>query len=343
MHKREKNITIKDVAKAAEVSITTVSRVLNDNHNAVNADTRERIKQVIDELGYVPNAMARGLHGSKTKIIGLFVQDIGNPYYPSIVRGVEQTAQRLGYSIILANVQRSQSKTGQYLDVMREKRVDGLILVGGIARDMSENFDLEKSGMKSVVIGSYLREGIASIWYDNVSAARMACEFLIGRGHRRIATVTGLSNSKTAQDREQGYREALEAAGIKPKKRWIIRGNFKFDGGFAAVSKLLSGETPDITAVLAHNDLMAIGVINALVKRGYRVPEDISVIGFDNIQLASYYMPALTTVNVPFDDLGKKAMESLAKLLAGKKVQQSIILPTSIEIRESVGAPKARQ
>ena len=335
MIRKTRAITIKDVAKAANVSITTVSRVLNNNLSSVNDETRERIKAVIRDLQYVPNAMARGIRAEKTRTIGLIIQDINNPYYPGIVLGVESTAQKLGFSLILANSQRSRAHVRRYLQLMWEKRVDGLILAGGDLGRELDSCDLPgKGSMKAVVIGKTRPEAGVSVQIDNIGAGKMACEFLLRHGHRNIAMITGVANSPTSIDREAGYRMALEAHGVTPQRRWTARGNFVYDGGYAAVGKL---PLEQITAIFAHNDLMAIGAINALTERGYRVPGDISVIGFDGILPSSYIFPGLTTIQVPFEAVGKRAVESLVKLMNGRKVENTSYIPVSIVERGTVG------
>lgn len=333
---RKKAVTIKDVAKAANVSITTVSRVINNNMDAVNKATGTRIRQVIEELRFVPNAMARGLHSSHTKTIGLVIQDISNPYYPGIVQGVEDTAQKLGYSLFLANAQRSHTRTCQYFDIMREKRVDGMILVGGgIVRDADRENIFAAEDLRTVVIGKPAIDCV-SVQIDNVEAGRLAGRHLLERGHRAIAMISGFGGSNSVGDREQGYCQALEEYGLVPERRWAARGNFTYESGAAAVDKLPLTGAEKITAIFAHNDLMAIGAINALSRKGYRVPEDISVVGFDDIQLSSYFSPALTTVSVPFSQMGRQAMECLARLLKGKKVERTTYLPVCIRDRGTV-------
>lgn len=334
MAKKERSITIKDVAKAANVSITTVSRVLNNQKNAVNHETSERIKKVIAELNFVPNAMARGLHSDQTRTVGLIIQDISNPYYPGIVEGVERAAQDFGYSIILANAQRS--RTRQYMELLHRKRVDGVILAGGgVVRNVTDLNLQNPSDVKSVVIGKPMSEDSVSVQIDNVNAARLAAQFLVDHGHTHIAMITGVSNSSTSADREAGFVQALAKNNLEIRKDWITRGNFVYEGGFTAVYKLPLDKYP-ITAIFAHNDLMAIGAINALHKRGFRVPDDISVIGFDDIQFSSYITPALTTVHVPFAEMGRVAMVTLANLLAKQKPAAVTHMPVFIEERETV-------
>ena len=333
---RKKAVTIKDVAKAANVSITTVSRVINNNMDAVNKTTSQRIRRVIEELRFVPNAMARGLHSADTKTIGLIIQDISNPYYPGIVQGVENMAQKLGYSLFLANAQRSHVRTSQYFDIMREKRVDGMILVGGgIVKDADRENIFAAEDLRTVVIGKPAIDCV-SVQIDNVEAGRLACRHLLERGHRAIAMISGFGGSNSVGDREKGYHLAMEEYRIAPLRKWLARGNFTYESGAAAVDRLPLSGSEKISAIFAHNDLMAIGAINTLVQRGYRVPEDVSVVGFDDIQLSSYFSPALTTVSVPFNQMGGRAMECLARLLKGKKVERTTYLQVAIQERGTV-------
>ena len=333
-------VTIKDVAKKANVSITTVSRVLNNNDYFVSEQTKEHVLKVIDELNYRPNALARGLHSSSTKTIGLIIQDIKNPYYPKIVEGVENRAQSSGYSLILANTQRNQEKISQYLKIMWEKRVDGLIMVGrSIIRDVEDSTFFRKSGMKVVAIGTPADESIHSVQIDNVEAARQGCSHLIQLGHRRIAMITGSGTSISAFEREKGYRLALEEAGIPVREEYIVKGGFTVEGGMAAVDLLEKqgfGGEDGITAIFAQNDLMAIGALNALRDKKISVPDEVSILGFDNIQAATFVTPALSTVAVPMDELGEKAMDILEKLLKDEEVPMVHYLQTHIESRESL-------
>ncbi|MDR1519567.1 MAG: LacI family transcriptional regulator [Planctomycetota bacterium] len=335
--KKGKAPTIKDVARAANVSITTVSRVMNNDPYSVNNETRERIKTVIKEMNYIPNAMARGIRVDRTKTIGLIIQDINNPYYPGIVRGVENAAQKAGFSLILADTQRSRSRIRQYLELMREKRVDGLVMAGGgIIRGADECRFFSSGGISTVVIGKPVMPDVVSVEVDNVAGGRLACEFLLESGHRNIASIIGAANSSTSIDREAGYRRALAANGIAPDKKWVVRGNFVYEGGYAAIDKLPLDGGSKITAIFAQNDLMAIGAINALVNKGYRVPEDISIIGFDGIPSAAYFMPSLTTLQIPFQEMGKKAVDILVRLMNGRRVETTTVLPVTIAARMTV-------
>ncbi|MDR1070857.1 MAG: LacI family transcriptional regulator [Gracilibacteraceae bacterium] len=326
--------TIKDVARLAGVSTTTVSRALNGNFTMMTAATRERVEEAIRQLRFVPNAMARGLHQRLTQTVGLLIQDITNPYYPLIVQGVENAARRSGYSLLFANVQRSQQRRSHYLEVMKEKRVDGLIIIGGgIVRDADEEMTV-LADVPVVVVGNG-GSGFASVQIDNQAAARMAVEHLIMNGHKNIALLTGTKNSITSWQRELGYEEAMLAAGLKAPKKWRLSGGFTYEGAQPAMERLLKA-APEITAVFALNDLMAIGALNALRKSGRRVPEDISVLGFDDIPAAEYVSPSLTTVSIPFRPMGCQAMDMLTELITGQNKKKIKVFPVELSFRNSV-------
>lgn len=323
------------MAKHANVSTATVSRTLNHQDDLLSPETRERVLAAIQELGFVPNSMARGLHSNRTKTIGLIIQDVANPYYASIVKGVEDAAQELDYTVILANVHRSKQRTTHYLNVLREKRVDGIIFAGGgVVRDAGSDEFFEQNRIATVVIGKSLDVQRASVQIDNAQAACEACEYLIKLGHSKIATITGPEYSTTAVDRTKGYRQALANHGIIPRDEWIIQGNFEYESGYQAAGKLLQ-LAPETTGIFAQNDMMGIGVIKALREKGYDVPNDISVIGFDDIPLASFITPMLSTIAVPIYDIGKAAMQVLSRKLSGDEVQPVTVLPTKLVPRES--------
>jgi len=329
-------VTIKDVARHAKVSITTVSRVLNETEHAVSPDTKERVLKSIQELGFYPNAMARGLHLNKTKTIGLIIQDISNPYYPSIVRGVEDSAQALGYTVILANAYRSRDRTTKYLNVLREKRVDGIIFTGGgFVKDAVEDKFFDRTHISTVVIGKSCNAKLPSVQVNNIQASREACEYLIEKGHRKIVTITGPEDSTTAIDRLEGYYQALRKYGIEPDQDWIIQGNFEFESGYKAVESFPEIGKDKITALFAHNDMMAIGAMKGLQEKGLKVPGDVAVMGFDNIPLTSFVTPGLSTVTVPVYELGRTAMKILSDMQIGNEISRITTLPTKLTRRQS--------
>lgn len=329
-------VTIKDVAKLARVSISTVSRVINNSDHPVNLETRNRILEAVEELGFYPNAMARSLQRKHTQTIGLIIPDISNPYYPRVVRGVEDVAQKKGYTLILCNTDRSRERTQEYLRVLREKRVDGIIFTGGgaVEEAAQENF-FDQQNIATVLIGRH-KTNLPSVRVDNVQVARKACDYLVKQGYHQIIMIAGPESSITARDRLRGYRQSLTANGITLKKEWIIRGDFEFESGYEAIAKLPPFDAQEGMAILAQNDLMAIGAIKALQEKGIKIPEEVAVIGFDNIPLASYISPKLSTVAVPAYELGATAMRVLVELLEGKKVPQVTIMDAELIIRQSM-------
>ncbi|MGE5576821.1 MAG: LacI family DNA-binding transcriptional regulator [Syntrophothermus sp.] len=328
-------ITIKDVARRAGVSVATVSRVINNSAHPVNNETRRRVMAAIEDLGFYPNAMARSLQFNETRTIGLMLPDIANPYYPGIVRGVEDVAQDVGYTVILCNTDRSKERTQRYLRVLREKRVDGIVFTGGGVVEEANRERFFETQVPAVVIGRHPFP-LKAVQIDNVHAAKAAVQFLLSKGHRRIATITGPTTSTTVQDRLSGYRLALAEGGLKPEEAWTVEGDFTPAGGYTALVRLpWRDRQKRPTAIFAQNDLMAIGIMKALKDLGLKVPEDVAVVGFDDIPLASYAAPALTTVAVPVYDLGVAAMRVLTELFAGRGADPVTLLETRLVVRDS--------
>lgn len=330
--------TIRDVARKANVSVTTVSRVLNSSDHPVNEETRQRILDAIHELEFSPNAAARQLLKHETRTIGLIVPDIANPYYPEIVKGVETVASELGYTVILCNTHRQLDKTLHYLSVLREKRVDGIIFAGGGSEGATGQIQsLKGKNIRMVFIGRHDTAG-PSVKINNVLGARQATTHLVNLGHRRIAHVAGPSVSTTSADRLAGYRQALEEAGIAVDPNLILPGDFRPQSAYGAVAGLFRSGTPRPTAIFAANDLMAVGALKAIKDAGLRVPEDIALVGFDNIDIASFVRPPLTTVAIPMYEMGVRAMSLMRDRLAGKDTEGEVWLQTELVRRESCGS-----
>ncbi|SMB90544.1 transcriptional regulator, LacI family [Thermanaeromonas toyohensis ToBE] len=327
-------VTIKDVARRAGVSVTTVSRVLNNTPHPVSPETRQKVLEAVAELGFCPNAAARSLQLHETRTIGLMLPDVANPYYSGIVRGIEDVAHEEGYTIVLCNTDRSRERTLKYLRVLREKRVDGVIFMGGgIAEDAKEDRFFQQEDIPTVVIGRH-SGAFPSVQIDNAEAARQAVMHLLTRGYRYIGCIAGPSSSTTVQDRLAGYRRALVENGLEYEPSWVVHADFTPAGGYRAAQELLERQ-PRPTALLVHNDLMAVGAIKALADRGLVIPRDVAVIGFDDIPLASYVTPGLTTVRIPVYELGATAMRLLRDLLVGQPVPEVTILPVDLVVRGS--------
>ena len=327
--------TIKDVAKKANTSITTVSRVLNQSAHAVNPKTREKVLKAVEELHFRPNVLARGLVKKETQTVGVIVPDISNSYYAEITRGIEDVANKNGYTVIICNTNRLSSKAVNYIEVLRERLVDGIIFTGGTDGKKLLETELKKYNLKVILIGNH---GIdfPSVQIDNVAGSYKAISYLIKMGHRDIGFVRGPAKSITSRERLNGYKKALKDNGIKTRELLIKNGNFTSKSGFEA-TKLLINQKTKPTAIFCANDQMAIGSIKALREEGYRIPEEMAVVGFDDIELAFYIRPSLTTVSIPKHKLGQAAMSGLLNILKGKGVEKKVTLQTDLIIRESTG------
>ncbi|MFB5084965.1 LacI family DNA-binding transcriptional regulator [Symbiobacterium thermophilum] len=309
-------VTIRDVARRAGVGVATVSRVLNGT-GYVKAETRERVLAAAAELGYVPSQLARGLVRRLSGTVGLVVPDITNPFFPLITRGVEDAASEAGYTVFLCNTDNDPVLEAQDVRKLREHRVDGIIFVGTTER--RELVDqLLADDIPVVVMDRQLEHAdVDTVTVDNVAGAQAACRHLIELGHRRIAHAAGHQSTRTGQDRCQGYRMALEEADIPYDPACVTWGDFTFESGFR-VGQVLLGLSPRPTAVFAGNDLIALGVIRAAEEAGLSVPDDLSVVGFDNIQMAALVRPGLTTVRQPAREMGRLAMTMLLERIRGE-------------------------
>ncbi|AGB42375.1 transcriptional regulator [Halobacteroides halobius DSM 5150] len=331
-------LTIKDVAKEAGVSYATVSRALND-HPDVNEDTRKRILKIASEIGYQPNVIARGLVSQETKTIGLLIPDITNPFFPEVARGVEEAAIEAGYNIFLCNTNWSKEREEHYIDALLQKQVDGLIITPS-----SENLDhlerLLNSKVKTVFVSSFIKHpDFTSIIVDNVTGAQRAVQHLIERGHKKIGFVGAGEDRFANQERLKGYKQALEANNIEIRPKYIKNqeGSYKRKSGYYLMKELLSLDQYP-TAVFSYNDLLALGAIQAIREEGLSVPEDVAVIGFDDISFASLPEIQLTTVAQPKYDMGQLALENLLEQIKDKKeksISRRILLDPKLIIRKT--------
>ena len=324
---------IHDVAKLANVSIATVSRVLNPGNHKVNAQTAENVRQAVKELDYRPNALARALQMKKTMTIGVIIPDISNHYYAEIVRGIQSVADREGYNIILQNTDRNQDQIVKSIYLLREKIVDGIIFSGGTINGYEPLSALKELRDRVVVIGRHDVD-FPAIMVDNIAGATIAIEHLIDVGHKRIGFIGWSEDSTTAKDRLSGYKNALAQNSCHFEPSLIRHGKLTPASGCQEAEVLLSQEKRP-TAIFAGNDQMAFGVIYAAIEMGLRVPEDLAVIGFDNIPLSSFFVPSLSTIEVPMFTLGTDSMESLVRLMAGEQVSRIKLHKTKLIVRNS--------
>ncbi|CRK84435.1 catabolite control protein A [Neobacillus massiliamazoniensis] len=329
------NITIYDVAREANVSMATVSRVVNGNPN-VKPVTRKKVLEVIERLGYRPNAVARGLASKKTTTVGVIIPDISNIFFAELARGIEDIATMYKYNIILSNSDQNKEKELHLLNTMLGKQVDGLVFMSGhITEEHVEEF--EKSPVPIVLAGSFEESGkIASVNIDYEQAAFDSVKEFIEKGHRNIAFIVGpLHEPKNSMKKLKGYQRALQEAGIPFNEELIVEGDYTYDSGLEAFDKLLEIQARP-TAIFVGADEMALGIVHGAEDKGFKIPEDFEVITSDNTRLSLMVRPQLTTIVQPLYDIGAVAMRLLTKLMNKEEVsEQIIILPHRIEHRQS--------
>jgi len=328
-------VTIKDIAKEADVSVTTVSRVLN-NKPDVGDDTRAKILKIIEEMNYNPNSVARGLVMQKTHTIGLIIPDISNPFFPQIVRAVEDKAQQLGYSVIFFNTDNHLERERKAVELFKSKQVDGLIVSLSLGNEKILK-NLKAANYPVVQIDrSVLDHSYPLVSIDNQKSAYQMVEYLLKKGHEKIAHISGDLNTTTARERLSGYKKALKNYEIEINEDYIIEGDYTQDSAYQAMQNLLKLEVPP-TAVFAANDLSAAGVYKALFAADLKIPEDMAVAGHDDINLASLLKPELTTMRQPKYKMGERAVTVLLEMINNKNAKiEDQILSTNLIIRESV-------
>lgn len=329
--------TIKDVALKAKVSVATVSRVLNDLPG-YSEDTRQRVMRIIGEIGYQPNALARGLVSKKTHTIGILMPNLSGMVSSAILEGIEDVAHASGLSVIVCNTDNDGERTSEYLQVLQEKQVDGMIVVSACITP--EDYGRILAMKKPVVLVSTMYSDGGVLPYvkvDDEEAAFDATKYLIRKGHRKIAMIAGTKTDGIAGiPRVEGYKRALRDSGLPVLEHRIAYGDFRFQSGMECF-RLLLETTPEITAVFAASDEMAAGVLSMAYRMRVRVPEQISVIGYDNTQIAEMTVPPLTTLGQPFLQMGQQSLQMLLESIEQSPHRpRSVILPHQIVERETV-------
>jgi DNA-binding LacI/PurR family transcriptional regulator len=333
--------TIYDVAREAGVSTATVSRALNDTGQIAPA-TRLAIEEAVERLGYRPNTIARSLVTKSTQTIAFLLPDITNPFYAALVAGIQQSALASGHTMLLCMTGGDAGQEEEYLSLLRAKQVDGA-LVDGLVVPPDRIARFVEDGFPIVCLDRDVKsQSVPLVQVDNKRGARMATEHLIELGHRRIAHVAGAPELGISAERQKGYRDALAAAGVDHDPHLVATGRFTEDGGYEATRSLLESSA-DFTAVFAANDLSAIGTINALAEGGRRVPEDVSVIGFDDLRLSAYTSPPLTTIRQPAVEIAEQATEILIGLINGRRAPKlRYLLEPTLVVRSSTAALTSR-
>jgi len=346
-----KNSTIADVARLAGVSKSTVSRVLRGETHYIRAETCEKVLSSIAELDYRPSSVARSLVSKRTHTVGLLVSDVGNPFYPEVIHGVEDKAFAHGYQVFLCNTSYDLQRGLTFIRSLVDRQVDGILVM---TSSVSDDFvrELVDNRTAGVLLDWKLEQTlgdaghIGAIQVDFENGIRAAVEHLMALGHRRFAHVSGPLQLHTSCTRRDVFLDALEKHGIDKEQVLVIEGNLRIDGGRRALAEVLAPVQPP-TAVFCANDLTAIGLVWAAKEEGLRVPEDVSVVGLDDIQLASEISPALSTVAMPRCKIGHMAMEMLIELLESPEMESKGQLQNQIEtrlvIRQSSGPARKTQ
>jgi LacI family transcriptional regulator len=334
-------ITMRDVAERAGVSVTSVSHVVNHTR-VVSDDLRERVLTVMNELGYQPNALARSLRRKETYTIGVIMTNSADPFFAEITRGVEDTCFEQGYTIILCNSDSDLDKELFYTNVLSKKRVDGILFLAAGGKSTQHIRTVQERGTPLVVVDRYIPDlAVDTVLIDNARGGWLATQHLIELGHQRIGCIAGPSDLTLSAERVTGYRNALQAASLAADETLIIRGDFQYESGYQAAEQFFTHPTPP-TALFACNDLMAIGAINAAAKHGWPVPAQLSVVGFDDIRMAAYINPLLTTIAQPKYEMGSIATTMLLERIQDQEMPPSQkLLPTHLVVRESTAPPRS--
>ena len=336
-----REITIKDIARLANVSHTTVSRALNDKAR-IRKETKERILSIAKELNYQPNFIARSLVMKRTKTLGLVITTIANPFYTELAQGIEATAKGLGYNIILCCTHADLSVEKQYIDMLKSKGVDGIIFTSAHIEDPNI-WGLAEEGFPIILVNRrtyhpIVKEKVDYVGVDNIRGGFLAVEHLIRLGHERIGVIGGSSESSVGFERLEGGKRALEAYGLEQAENYFMEGDFLKDSGYQGGKRFLKMAEPP-TAIFATNDYMAFGIYEAILEEGIEIPEEIALVGFNDIEFAAIKGIELTTIGQKKYEMGTHAVKTLVEKLEGKKVgpSEEIILEPELIIRKTCG------
>lgn len=333
-------VSIKEIARLAQVSHSTVSRALRHSP-LVNPETAERIRRIADEFGYCPSGPARSLVTRHTETIGVVVTSIADPFHADVVGGIEEAANERGFSVFLANSNADPERELRVVRSFQQRRVDGLIVAASRVGALHLSA-LSRMRIPIVLVNNqHPSEFVHSVAIANFQAAREATCHLIALGHRRIAYLGDRFGYQSDTERFAGYRQALAEADLPFEPELVVHGNGKPDGAPPATARLLELADPP-TAVFCYNDMTALGALRYLRSRGLRVPEDLSLVGFDDLFLAEYVDPPLTTMRQPMWEMGRAAARMLFDLLEGKATVENLEMPAELIVRQSTAAPRGR-
>ncbi len=330
------HITLKDIAKEAGVSTASVSRALN-NKEDIRPSTKERILRIAKREGYVANAVARSLKAKRTETIGTVITDISDPFFAPIVKGIEKVAREEGYHLILCDTDENYQMEKEALRTLIEKRVDGL-LITPVQTDYQDIVELKRKKIPLVLLARHFDFELLETDHvvpDEIKGAFSITTYLIEKGHRRILFINGPIYVSSAKERLAGYKRALLETGVRIDKALIREGGIKMEDGYTIMKQELK-RSSQFTAVFAYSDFVALGVMKALKEANLKIPQDIAVVGYDDINVSSFLEVPLTTVRVPKYELGVEGFKLLKKKIAGElDSPQKVILPTELVVRKS--------
>lgn len=331
-------IRLKDIAAQAGVSVMTVSKVLRDAPD-ISAATKARVRHLAEEMGYVPDSLARGLRSRVSRLFGLIIPATADPVFGRVVLALEELAHEHGYELLLAHSLNQPKREEEVIRRLLARRVDGLFVCPVYRLDPTAPIyqELLRCGMPTVLLGhrAPFCEQFVSVEADDVTGSYSATRYLLELGHKRIAFLAGLATSPSTQERLAGYRRALQEAGLEPRDDLVFKAGSTIEEGEQAALQVLQ-EQPDITALQAVNDLVAIGAANLLLNQGFKIPQDISVVGFGNTLVSEYFRVPLTTIRQPKFRLGVAAMDLMSSLLRGER-PSSKRLTADLVLRSSTG------
>ncbi len=335
------NITIKDIARKAHVSYATVSRALNNKYG-VNPETREKVLKIARELNYSPNAIARGLVSNRSFTLGLILPDMTNPYFPAVAAGIEAYAQEKEYSVFLCNTNWDRRRESSYIKLLSERRVDGLILAP-VSSSLEED---TRNLLPTVYVSNAPKNtGNSSVLIDNIRGGYLAVKHLIECGYSSIGFIGVSEHEMVDNDRLEGYRRAFGRYGKTIDPRYIKFGDFKQQTGYNLITDIIkTGDYPD--AIFAENDVLAIGILHGIKDSGLRVPDDIALVGFDDIAFSAYQEIQLSTINQPKELMGRTAAEIQIEEIEGNSSEISprkVILEPELVVRQSSSREQAAE
>ncbi|WP_180970080.1 LacI family DNA-binding transcriptional regulator [Deinococcus planocerae] len=337
---RTRRVTHKDVAERAGVSVATVSYVLNGGPRPVSPETRARVQAVIDELEYYPNDVARSLRRRQSRAVGLLIPSITNTFYAEVAHALETSCHREGFVVLLCNSEGEAGREERYVQALRAGRVDGLVVIAH--SDPAALLRPILQARLPVVLLEHDVPGVACVAIEEFRGGQVGTEHLLGLGHRRVALLRETPTSALSRERVGGYRAALSQAGIDYDPALVVECGATLAEGHRVTSGLLALPDPP-TAVFAHNDLLALGACHAVHQAGLRVPQDVSVVGYDDVASAAYLNPPLTTMRFPKAEMGRRAGELILGALRGEELPaRTVTLPVELVVRASTAPPRAK-